>query len=144
MRSSRTRPCVKCPSATVIGLRIEGRLVKSTPTSRSASGGSAQGPAGASDGGVAREFPRRVQVGMVGINVPIPVPMAQHGFGGWKKWVDLIAVQRLLVRYGVRAESEQRVELQYQQWQPEQRRPEQCVVCRGCAPRRMMPREEEG
>ncbi|MCP5270531.1 MAG: CoA-acylating methylmalonate-semialdehyde dehydrogenase [Burkholderiaceae bacterium] len=38
-----------------------------------------------SDGGVAREFARRVQVGMVGINVPIPVPMAWHGFGGWKK-----------------------------------------------------------
>ncbi len=38
-----------------------------------------------SDGGVAREFSRRAQVGMVGINVPIPVPMAWHGFGGWKK-----------------------------------------------------------
>jgi malonate-semialdehyde dehydrogenase (acetylating)/methylmalonate-semialdehyde dehydrogenase len=37
------------------------------------------------DGHVAREFARRVQVGMVGINVPIPVPMAWHGFGGWKK-----------------------------------------------------------
>ncbi|MDT7833711.1 CoA-acylating methylmalonate-semialdehyde dehydrogenase [Aquabacterium sp. OR-4] len=37
------------------------------------------------DGGIAREFSRRVQVGMVGVNVPIPVPMAWHGFGGWKK-----------------------------------------------------------
>jgi malonate-semialdehyde dehydrogenase (acetylating) / methylmalonate-semialdehyde dehydrogenase len=37
------------------------------------------------DGHTAREFGRRVQVGMVGINVPIPVPMAWHGFGGWKK-----------------------------------------------------------
>jgi malonate-semialdehyde dehydrogenase (acetylating)/methylmalonate-semialdehyde dehydrogenase len=37
------------------------------------------------DGNVAREFGRQVQVGMVGINVPIPVPMAWHGFGGWKK-----------------------------------------------------------
>lgn len=37
------------------------------------------------DGNIAREFSRRVQVGMVGINVPIPVPMAWHGFGGWKK-----------------------------------------------------------
>ena len=36
------------------------------------------------DGNVAREFARRIQVGMVGINVPIPVPMAWHGFGGWK------------------------------------------------------------
>jgi malonate-semialdehyde dehydrogenase (acetylating)/methylmalonate-semialdehyde dehydrogenase len=37
-----------------------------------------------SDGNVAREFARRIEVGMVGINVPIPVPMAWHGFGGWK------------------------------------------------------------
>jgi malonate-semialdehyde dehydrogenase (acetylating) / methylmalonate-semialdehyde dehydrogenase len=38
-----------------------------------------------SDGGIAREFGRRIQVGMVGINVPIPVPMSWHGFGGWKR-----------------------------------------------------------
>jgi malonate-semialdehyde dehydrogenase (acetylating)/methylmalonate-semialdehyde dehydrogenase len=37
------------------------------------------------DGGIAREFTRRIQVGMVGINVPIPVPMAWHSFGGWKR-----------------------------------------------------------
>lgn len=37
------------------------------------------------DGNVAREFGRRIKVGMVGINVPIPVPMAWHGFGGWKR-----------------------------------------------------------
>ena len=37
------------------------------------------------DGHTAREFGRQVQVGMVGINVPIPVPMAWHGFGGWKR-----------------------------------------------------------
>jgi malonate-semialdehyde dehydrogenase (acetylating)/methylmalonate-semialdehyde dehydrogenase len=37
------------------------------------------------EGHVAREFSRRIQVGMVGINVPIPVPMAWHGFGGWKR-----------------------------------------------------------
>jgi len=37
------------------------------------------------DGNVAREFGRRIQVGMVGINVPIPVPMAWHGFGGFKR-----------------------------------------------------------
>ncbi len=37
------------------------------------------------DGHTAREFSRRIQVGMVGINVPIPVPMAWHGFGGWKR-----------------------------------------------------------
>ena len=37
------------------------------------------------DGATAREFARRIQVGMVGINVPIPVPMAFHSFGGWKR-----------------------------------------------------------
>jgi malonate-semialdehyde dehydrogenase (acetylating)/methylmalonate-semialdehyde dehydrogenase len=37
------------------------------------------------DGNTAREFARRIEVGMVGINVPIPVPMAWHGFGGWKR-----------------------------------------------------------
>ena len=37
------------------------------------------------DGNVAREFARRIEVGMVGVNVPIPVPMAWHGFGGWKR-----------------------------------------------------------
>jgi malonate-semialdehyde dehydrogenase (acetylating)/methylmalonate-semialdehyde dehydrogenase len=37
------------------------------------------------DGGVAREFVRLVQVGMVGVNVPLPVPMAFNSFGGWKK-----------------------------------------------------------
>ncbi len=36
------------------------------------------------DGGAARRFQREVQVGMVGINVPIPVPVASHSFGGWK------------------------------------------------------------
>ena len=36
------------------------------------------------DGGVARRFQRQVDVGMVGINVPIPVPVAWHSFGGWK------------------------------------------------------------
>ncbi len=37
------------------------------------------------DGGNARAFDRAVQAGMVGINVPIPVPMAFHSFGGWKR-----------------------------------------------------------
>jgi malonate-semialdehyde dehydrogenase (acetylating)/methylmalonate-semialdehyde dehydrogenase len=36
------------------------------------------------DGDAAREFAQRVRIGMVGINVPIPVPMAFHSFGGWK------------------------------------------------------------
>ncbi|RZU42073.1 CoA-acylating methylmalonate-semialdehyde dehydrogenase [Edaphobacter modestus] len=37
------------------------------------------------DGDTAREFAHSVQVGMVGVNVPIPVPMAFHSFGGWKR-----------------------------------------------------------
>ncbi len=37
------------------------------------------------NGHVAREFTARVNVGMVGINVPIPVPVAYHSFGGWKR-----------------------------------------------------------
>ncbi len=36
------------------------------------------------DGDAAREFAHQIKVGMVGINVPIPVPMAFHSFGGWK------------------------------------------------------------
>ncbi|MFG1885349.1 aldehyde dehydrogenase family protein [Micromonospora sp. NPDC049102] len=36
------------------------------------------------DGGAARRYQHEVEVGMVGINVPIPVPMAYHSFGGWK------------------------------------------------------------
>jgi malonate-semialdehyde dehydrogenase (acetylating)/methylmalonate-semialdehyde dehydrogenase len=37
------------------------------------------------DGNTAREFVRRVKIGMVGVNVPIPVPMAFYSFGGWKR-----------------------------------------------------------
>lgn len=37
------------------------------------------------DGDSARDFSDRVQIGMVGVNVPIPVPMAFHSFGGWKR-----------------------------------------------------------
>jgi malonate-semialdehyde dehydrogenase (acetylating)/methylmalonate-semialdehyde dehydrogenase len=37
------------------------------------------------DGDVARTFANRIKIGMVGINVPIPVPMAFHSFGGWKR-----------------------------------------------------------
>lgn len=37
------------------------------------------------DGDAARNFANRVKVGMIGINVPIPVPMAFHSFGGWKR-----------------------------------------------------------
>jgi malonate-semialdehyde dehydrogenase (acetylating) / methylmalonate-semialdehyde dehydrogenase len=37
------------------------------------------------DGDAARDFTSRVQAGMVGVNVPIPVPVAFHSFGGWKR-----------------------------------------------------------
>lgn len=37
------------------------------------------------DGDAARDFVGRVQIGMVGVNVPIPVPVAYHSFGGWKR-----------------------------------------------------------
>ncbi len=37
------------------------------------------------DGGTAQAFAQSIQIGMVGINVPIPVPMAWHSFGGWKQ-----------------------------------------------------------
>jgi len=37
------------------------------------------------DGDAARDFTTRVQAGMVGVNVPIPVPVAYHSFGGWKR-----------------------------------------------------------
>ena len=60
-----------------------------------------------SDGNVAREFARRVQVGMVGINVPIPVPMAWHGFGGWKRSLfgDMHAYGEEGVRFYTRQKS---------------------------------------
>ncbi|WP_042083725.1 CoA-acylating methylmalonate-semialdehyde dehydrogenase [Iodidimonas nitroreducens] len=37
------------------------------------------------DGDAARDFARRIEVGMVGVNVPIPVPVGYHSFGGWKQ-----------------------------------------------------------
>jgi malonate-semialdehyde dehydrogenase (acetylating)/methylmalonate-semialdehyde dehydrogenase len=59
------------------------------------------------DGHVAREFARRIEVGMVGINVPIPVPMAWHGFGGWKKSLfgDMHAYGEEGVRFYTRQKS---------------------------------------
>lgn len=60
-----------------------------------------------SDGHTAREFARRILVGMVGINVPIPVPMAWHGFGGWKKSLfgDMHAYGEEGVRFYTRQKS---------------------------------------
>jgi malonate-semialdehyde dehydrogenase (acetylating)/methylmalonate-semialdehyde dehydrogenase len=59
------------------------------------------------DGNVAREFARRIQAGMVGINVPIPVPMAWHGFGGWKRSLfgDMHAYGEEGVRFYTRQKS---------------------------------------
>jgi malonate-semialdehyde dehydrogenase (acetylating)/methylmalonate-semialdehyde dehydrogenase len=59
------------------------------------------------DGHVAREFGRRIEVGMVGINVPIPVPMAWHGFGGWKNSLfgDMNAYGEEGVRFYTRQKS---------------------------------------
>jgi malonate-semialdehyde dehydrogenase (acetylating)/methylmalonate-semialdehyde dehydrogenase len=59
------------------------------------------------DGNIAREFARRIEVGMVGINVPIPVPMAWHGFGGWKKSLfgDMHAYGEEGVRFYTRQKS---------------------------------------
>jgi malonate-semialdehyde dehydrogenase (acetylating)/methylmalonate-semialdehyde dehydrogenase len=60
-----------------------------------------------SDGQVAREFARQIEVGMVGINVPIPVPMAWHGFGGWKRSLfgDMHAYGEEGVRFYTRQKS---------------------------------------
>jgi malonate-semialdehyde dehydrogenase (acetylating)/methylmalonate-semialdehyde dehydrogenase len=52
------------------------------------------------NGGTAREFARRIQIGMVGINVPIPVPMAWHSFGGWKR--SLFGGQHIYGEEGIR------------------------------------------
>jgi malonate-semialdehyde dehydrogenase (acetylating)/methylmalonate-semialdehyde dehydrogenase len=59
------------------------------------------------DGHVAREFTRRIEVGMVGVNVPIPVPMAWHGFGGWKRSLfgDMHAYGEEGVRFYTRQKS---------------------------------------
>src|SRR5579864_8342849 len=59
------------------------------------------------DGNIAREFARRIEVGMVGINVPIPVPMAWHGFGGWKSSMfgDMHAYGEEGVRFYTRQKS---------------------------------------
>lgn len=52
------------------------------------------------DGDSARVFVNRIQVGMVGINIPIPVPMAFHSFGGWKR--SLFGDQHMHGMEGVR------------------------------------------
>ena len=58
-------------------------------------------------GGAAREFADRVEVGMVGINVPIPVPVAYHSFGGWKRsgFADLNQYGQDSVRFYTRTKT---------------------------------------
>ncbi|MDH4144000.1 MAG: aldehyde dehydrogenase family protein, partial [Acidimicrobiia bacterium] len=59
------------------------------------------------DGGAARRYQRDVEVGMVGINVPIPVPMAYYSFGGWKQSLfgDLHAYGREGVKFYTRTKA---------------------------------------
>ncbi|MCH9664886.1 MAG: CoA-acylating methylmalonate-semialdehyde dehydrogenase [Gammaproteobacteria bacterium] len=59
------------------------------------------------DGGLARDYSYNVQVGMVGINVPIPVPVSFHSFGGWKKSLfgDMHAYGPEGVRFYTRAKA---------------------------------------
>ena len=52
------------------------------------------------DGDVGRTFSSKVKVGMVGINIPIPVPVAFHSFGGWKR--SLFGDQHMHLSEGVR------------------------------------------
>jgi malonate-semialdehyde dehydrogenase (acetylating)/methylmalonate-semialdehyde dehydrogenase len=56
------------------------------------------------DGGLARWFTDRIRVGMVGVNVPLPVPVASHSFGGWKRSLfgDLYAYGPDAVRFYTR------------------------------------------
>ncbi|ROZ78845.1 CoA-acylating methylmalonate-semialdehyde dehydrogenase [Ramlibacter sp. WS9] len=62
------------------------------------------------DGSTAREFARNIEVGMVGINVPLPVPMAWHGFGGWKK--SLFGDMHIYGEEGVRFYTKQKSVMQ--------------------------------
>jgi malonate-semialdehyde dehydrogenase (acetylating)/methylmalonate-semialdehyde dehydrogenase len=61
-------------------------------------------------GHAAREFARRVEAGMVGINIPIPVPMAWHGFGGWKS--SIFADHHVYGEEGVRFYTRQKSVMQ--------------------------------
>ncbi len=58
------------------------------------------------DGDAARDFASRVNIGMVGVNVPIPVPMAFHSFGGWKR--SLFGDQHMHGPEGVRFYTKQK------------------------------------
>ena len=59
------------------------------------------------DGGAARKFQSEIQVGMVGINVPIPVPLAFYSFGGWKS--SIFGANAIYGPEGVRFYTKQKV-----------------------------------
>ena len=42
---------------------------------------------------IAKHFTENAQIGMIGVNVPIPVPVAYHSFGGWKTFIYLEIIQ---------------------------------------------------
>lgn len=67
------------------------------------------------DGNTAREFSHRIQVGMVGVNVPVPVPAAWHGFGGWKN--SLFGDMHVYGEEGVRFYTKQKSVMQ--RWTPD-------------------------
>ena len=70
------------------------------------------------DGGTARAFVRGVQVGMVGVNVPLPVPMAFYSFGGWKR--SLFGDHHVYGPEGVRFYTRQKAVMQ--RWPDSQRK----------------------
>lgn len=72
------------------------------------------------DGLAAREFARRIEVGMVGVNVPVPVPTAWHGFGGWKS--SLFGDMHVYGEEGVRFYTRQKSVMQ--RWPTETKGPE--------------------
>ncbi len=71
------------PRAAIAAFRVSNALPLRTPwpASRSSVGVAIF----TRDGDTARDFASKVQVGMVGVNVPIPVPLAYYTFGGWKR-----------------------------------------------------------
>ena len=81
----------------------------------------------AADGGIARRWPHTALFCL-----------------GWGKWVDLCAVQRLLVRYGVRAEPDNAWNFNTNDGNQNADNQNNAFYASGCTPRRMMPREEEG
>ena len=78
LAGARTEPPVSEPSA----VKVSGAAT-AEPEPDERLGAVVDGD-GEHDGGAARRFQHEVEVGMVGINVPIPTPMAYYSFGGWK------------------------------------------------------------